>query len=85
MKQPLVHYRRKKSKEKLRERDSNRYKKSGTINLCMTDTHNQFNKLMLIKKIPISGFIVWVRKLKQKGLSWLHNTKASAPAITKPE
>ena len=64
MKQPLVHHRQNKPKEKLRESDSNK-KETWEINLCMVSTHNKVNKLMFIKQTPISGFLVWVWKLKQ--------------------
>ena len=55
------------------------------MNLCMADNYNEFNKPMLIKQTPVSDFIVWVWRLKQKGLSWLRKTKASTPGMTKPE
>ena len=42
-------------------------KRPGKINLCMTDTHNEFNKLMLIKKTPIRGFIALSLKAKTEG------------------
>ena len=65
MKQSLVHYRQKKSKEKLSKSNSNRYKKPGKISLCMADTHNKVSKQMLIKQTHICGFVVWAWILKQ--------------------